>query len=312
MYIFIVYLLLVSYLPPSFSQSNQTCATPQYPDIWSVPPDLFTPNITNSLPGAGIRIKQTTPGYENTFMYHTLYLPTNWKNSTSTKYPIIAEYTGNGPWSSPYGDYSCGAPDCSNLGYGLSKGENYIWVSLPFANNNGTQIERYWWGCVNSTITPNCTYNVTPTIQYTLSTIQYIVDTYHGDSKNVILTGWSRGALATMYVGLYDDTIASVWAGFAPYSHYDGRSTDQWVPYPYHDPASAIQRLQRLNNRSVFITEERNGTLDTMEFLNSTGLNLSNFQAYSTGFCNHDDQWVLRPSVTRTLFRQWLSNITGF
>lgn len=264
----------------------------------------------NTLPGPGIRIKQTTLPWIKTNVYHTLYLPTNWINGSSKVYPVLVEYGGNGPWSSPYGDISCGNPSCTNLGYGLSGGIDYIWISMPFLDQYSSMVEEYWWGCPNATLSPSCPYNVTPTIQYTIDTVNNVLQTYHGDPSNVILTGWSRGALATMYVGLYDDTIAYLWKAFAPYSHYDGRSEDQWVPYPDHDPASAITRLKRLQNRPVFITEEKNGTLNTMQFLNSTGLPLDNFQVYSTGFCNHDDQWVLRPSATRTLFREWLANVT--
>ena len=58
----------------------------------------------------------------------------------------------------------------------------------------------------------------------------------------------------------------------------------------------------------MFITCERNGTIETAEYLNSTGLAL-NATFMSTGFCNHNDQWILRPSKARSAIREWLSNL---
>ncbi len=30
---------------------------------------------------------------------------------------------------------------------------------------------------------------------------------------------------------------------------------------------------------------------------------------HTTGFCNHNDAWTLRPSASRTLLRQWLADV---
>lgn len=297
---------------------NATCATPEYPDIRSVPQDIFTPNMTDGQPGAGLRVRQTEPSYAaaGSKMYHSLYLPRDWVSGSGRQWPLIVEFTGNGPWSSPYGDVSCGLPWCANMGYGLSAGEGYIWVVLPFGNVNGSANQAYWWGCPNAS-NSDCPgyFNATPTLDYAQKTVRWVADTYSGNASAVLLTGWSRGALAVMYMGLHDDVTAALWSAFAPYSHFDGRSTDQWEPYPAHDPASAISRLQRLNGRPVFITEERNGTVDTLAFLaNATASGALqpselNTIAMTTTFCNHNDAWTLRPSTTRALMREWMAQV---
>ena len=36
------------------------------------------------------------------------------------------------------------------------------------------------------------------------------------------MTGWSRGAIATGALGLYDDATSALFKAFVPYSHLDG------------------------------------------------------------------------------------------
>ena len=40
--------------------------------------------------------------------------------------------------------------------------------------------------------------------------------------RAVILCGFSRGAIGVNYIGLHDDQIAALWAGFITHDHYDG------------------------------------------------------------------------------------------
>ena len=199
-----------------------------------VEPDLVTPSVIDSAPGPGLRVKETTPGYEETSVYHALYLPTDWDANGS--YPVIVEYGGN-----PFTDSGCsevmsGLLETDDLGYGISGGVGFIWISMPYLNAAGTAEVSSWWG------TP--TYNVEPTKEYCKKTIRYVCEQYNGDPSRVILTGFSRGALACGYIGLNDDDIADVWRGFIPYSHYDGQ-LESW-PYPEDDRVYASVRLARL------------------------------------------------------------------
>jgi hypothetical protein len=321
------------------------CSFMGFPDLHFTPADLFTPNASADGwgpggPAAGKRAYDVVPSWAARAeaaraggaapweaVHHALYLPTDWVPSSSSSspttpsassspppFPLIVEFTGNGPWNDSYQDVSTGLPEWANMGYGISGGKGFLWLSLPFLDLTGQLVETYWWGCDANGTGPvgHCPgeYFVNTTLQYMKDAVRYVTSTFNGDPAAVFLTGWSRGALATDFFGLYDDEAAALWAGLLPYSHFDGRDSDQWVPYPDHDPASAIARLKRLNGRPLFITEERNGTLDTAAFLNGSGLEL-NATLMSTGFCNHNDQWTLRPSPARDAMRAWVAGLVG-
>ncbi len=132
--------------------------------------------------------------------------------------------------------------------------------------------------------------------------VPWICTNFGGDSKSVVLCGFSRGAIACNYLGLYDDDIAKLWRAFIPYSHYDG--VKRW-PYPGSDPQSAQQRLKRLSGRPQFICHEGTGVSGTQKFLDSTGIE-GKFIFQATGFRNHNDAWLLRPSTARKEMRKWL------
>lgn len=115
-------------------------------DINSIKPDLVVPAMTEQAPAAGLRVKQTTSGYENTKVHHALYLPTDWKKGK--KYPVIVEYAGNRWRTSP------GTVQGSKLGYGMSGGKGFIWICMPCLNNNSTA-NVGWWGGTMASMTPN-------------------------------------------------------------------------------------------------------------------------------------------------------------
>eukprot|EP01052_Picozoa_sp_SAG31_P047069 SAG31_NODE_9263_length_1307_cov_1.101821_1_plen_430_part_01 len=205
------------------------------PDLHSVQPDLVRPPMINGTPAAGRRVRQTAPGYAHTEAYHALYLPADWKlpaKQTGNRYPVIVEYMGNGPWHEtnmpPYPpDVSSGRPEDSNLGFGISAGTRYIWISMPFLTSDlgaKTTISTSWWGCPDATPIHDCgiQYNATPTIDYTIQTIAFVVERYGGDADRVMVTGWSRGAIACGAIGLANNQIAKLWRAFMPYAHMDG------------------------------------------------------------------------------------------
>jgi hypothetical protein len=85
--------------------------------------DLVTPVMTEDKPAAGKRVRQTSPEYQGTEVYHSLYLPVDWQPSGN--YPVIVEYTGN---KFPPGKGSGEVKD-ANLGYGMSGGRQFIWIT---------------------------------------------------------------------------------------------------------------------------------------------------------------------------------------
>ena len=276
--------------------------TNEAPDIRSVESDLIIPPMISGQPALGKRVRQTIPEYRDTHVYHTLYLPSNW--SSDRKYPLLVEFAGNGPYQNKYGDISSGHTEDSKLGFGISAGRNFIWLCLPYLNNLGTANVTQWWGNKPD-------YHVEPTLDYCKNAVPWVCQNYSGNPNAVVLTGFSRGAIACNYLGLYDDEISTLWAAFIPYSHYDG-VIETWS-YPANDRPSALTRLNRLKNRPQFICHEttdsqRIGLADTKHYLDSTGIQ-AHFKFMETGFRNHNDAWVLRPCPTRTVLRQWLQSI---
>lgn len=262
-------------------------------DVHAVSPDLRTPPMTMGEPSPGKRVRAVTTGYESTGVYHTLYLPMNWQ--PGKRWPVIVEYAGNGPYTNRYGDFSNGTVEGSNLGYGISVGRNFIWICLPYvAVNEGVKTNTpKWWGDVGETVS------------YCKRTVREVCQRYGGDTNAVVLSGFSRGAIACNYIGLYDDEIASLWRAFIPHSHYDGVHTN-WS-YSGADRASAWSRLKRLNGRPQFISQEVS-IADTRNYLEQTGVKAS-FTFQALNYRNHCDDWVLRDLPERKKLRAWLQSV---
>lgn len=277
------------------------CAAQTVPDIRSVEPDLTVPKVTLGPPAPGRRVRSVLTGWEKTRVYHTLYLPTDYVQGKT--YPVIVELAGNGGFTSRFGDVSNGLPDGSKLGYGITNGEGWIWVCAPFVSGDGQQIATRWWGT-------RPTFDPGPTVDYLKQLVAHVCGELGGDANRVVLAGFSRGAIACNYIGLHDDEIARLWCGFIAYSHYDG--VRRWE-YPGSDRDAALRRLRRLGDRPQFICHEGNsggGLAATREWLQATGIR-GRLTFAPTGFRNHADAWVLRPSKCREELRRWLSEVTA-
>ena len=271
----------------------------ELPDISTIAPDLNVPAMAAGEPAPGRRVRQTTRGWEATEVYHALYLPVDWK--ADGRFPVIVEWAGNGAYRNAFGDESTGRVEDSKLGYGLAAGERCVWVCLPYLNRDGTANVLTWWGDPPE-------YDPQPTLAYCRATVRSVCEKFGGDPSRVVLAGFSRGALAVNYLGLHDDETARLWRAFICYSHYDGVRT-RW-PYPAADRASALGRLQRLGGRPQFICGEGANAADTERYLRETGSwERSAFTIAGTGFRNHNDAWILRPSPTRTRLRRWLEEV---
>jgi len=287
------------YLVPAMLLLVMTVCADELPDISTVAPDLVVPPMTTGAPAPGQRVRFTTPGWESTEVYGTLYLPTDWK--PDGHFPVIAEWAGNGDFHNSFGDVSTGVVEGSRLGYGITEGRGCIWVCLPYLNHAGTANVIKWWGDPPG-------YDPQPTLAYARATVRSVCEKFGGDPSRVVLAGFSRGSIACNYLGLYDDETARLWKAFVCYSQYDGERTG-W-PYPGADRVSALARLRRLNGRPQFICGENANASDTERYLRDSGSwEKGAFTIVPTGFRNHNDAWVLRPSEPRTKLREWFRAI---
>jgi len=201
---------------------------------------LVVPALTEGVAGPGKRVRVTPPEYVGTDVHYSLYLPANWRRDAH--YPVIVEYTGNYYPASG----SSGEVQDANLGYGLSAGK-FIWVVLPFVSKDGKHNEISWWG------------DEAATVAYCKRNVPRLCEEYGGDPARVFLCGFSRGAIAVNYIGLYDDEIAKLWRGFITHDHYDGAK--EWKGTTWGSPLDfyrqkARERLQRLQGRSVLVMQK--------------------------------------------------------
>lgn len=252
-------------------------------DLEKVDKDLNTPSVTNGVPAPGKRVKLFLPKYDGTDVYHSLYLPINWKKEE--KYPVFVEYSGN-KWQN-----SQGTVDECDLGYGITEGKGVIWICLPFVDKENGKNAATWWGDVDATV------------DYCKQAVSNVCAEYGGDSSKVFIAGFSRGAIACNYIGLHDNEIASLWRGFICHSHYDG--VKQWE-YTGSDRSSAATRLKRLGNRPQFISQEK--SVDPTKTYLKKAFPSGNFTFLALPFADHTDQWVLRDIPERKILREWFEN----
>lgn len=256
--------------------------------FYDIPADLVVPAVGNGEPQPGKRVRITTPGWETTSVYHALYLPPDW--TPKTVLPVIVEFPGNGGFRRG-NDVSHGTVEGCALGYGLTEGIGAIWVSLPFVDNPQGYLQNSttWWG------------DIEKSKRYCIDTVEDVCRRFGGDPKRVIVAGFSRGAIACFYIGLHDDEIAALWAGFFCHSHLDGVRTN-W-PYPEADRASALVRLKRLGSRPVWISQE-GGVREIQDYLSETGVS-GDFVFEVFPWPQHTVHWILRDIPIRQKARLW-------
>lgn len=254
--------------------------------------DLVTPKMTEDAPAAGKRVRQTAREYKGTDVYHTLYLPTDWEKGRT--YPMIVEYTGN---KFPQGKGSGEVKD-ANLGYGLTGGEGFIWITMPYVQKGGKENAVTWWGGRQATI------------DYCKTNLPRICEQFGGDLDNVILCGFSRGAIACSYIGLADDEIAKLWKGMVAHDHFDGQR--KWG-YANDSRDDALARLSRLDGRPVLVSGGYNGYLkDHLDLAAFTFLPVPVADIFDIPegpvLHPHTDAWMHRDSVYRDRARAWLED----
>ena len=259
--------------------------------------DLVTPAMTAEAPAAGRRVRQVAPEYAGTEVYHSLYLPVDWK--PGGKYPVLVEYTGN---KFPPANGSGEVKD-ANLGYGMSGGREFIWVIMPYVEVGRAKNAVTWWGDKQATV------------DYCKLNLPRICERFGGDPDNVFVCGFSRGAIGSSYIGLADDEIAALWKGMFTHDHFDGQKT--WS-YPDSDRPSALERLARLAAGQCScagsmptgsgMTTSRNTSIWPPS--RSSKYDQQIFKIPEGPYVHaHTDLWMHRESAYRQQARAWLQKV---
>ena len=129
--------------------------------------------------------------------------------------------------------------------------------------------------------------------------VEEICAKFGGDRANVVLTGFSRGAIACGYIGLRNDRIAALWKGFHACQHHDG---DGWGGATME---GAIERASRFKGRAVFQTDNPEGKFRPVMDAMKTEVTWagSGLGAHATAMFLDD-----RPSTQQ--LRQWFRDLT--
>lgn len=260
----------------------------EQPNLNDLPVLFEVPAMVDGAPTPGRRVKQVSPDWARSSVYHALYLPTDWKAGRA--WPVILEYPGNGGYSNQFGDVSNGTVEACEMGYGLSQGKGFIWVSMPFIHKT-EEIALQWW-------------DVELTKRYCIETIREICRRFNGDPDRIILAGFSRGAIACNYIGLHDDEIAQLWCGMICHSHYEGE-----FKHPATDEKKWPERLVRLGERPQFISQEIS-VKPIVAAIQSTSFR-GNLTFKTLPFKNHSVRWTRCDLPIRTSAVQWLSQFSN-
>jgi hypothetical protein len=255
-------------------------------DANPVPWDLTTPEMTDDEPAPGKRVRQVAVEYKGTDVYHALYLPRDWK--PTGKYPVIVEYTGN-QWA-PCG--STGEQKDANLGYGMSGGQGFIWVVMPFVSKDQNNMVGGFGD--KKTTADYCKVN-----------LPRICKQFGGDTDNLFICGFSRGALAASSIGLADDEIAALWKGMFTHDHFCGENgVDQ----------RTLKILARLKGRPVLacggLTDHLKDHLDLARFTFLKPPVEKLFKIPEGKVIHtHTDLWMHKESEYRQQARAWIAGV---
>lgn len=245
---------------------------------------IDVPTVEDSAPAPGKRVRYRPSGEEKSSIYSVLNLPEDWQ--PGRKYPMIVEFPGN-IFFTPF-CYSTGLPDQCVIGYGMTQGKGAICLGMPFVNRAIGKVVENGWGHADDTT------------DYVLRTVAEVCEKFGGDRGNIVLTGFSRGAIACGYIGLRNDEIASLWKGFHACQHYDGGG---WNGATLQ---GAFKRAARFKGQSVFQTDNSRDPYQSVMEAMQTKVTWaqSGLGAHSTAMFLDD-----RPS-TRQL-REWFWQLVG-
>ncbi|MEL7335303.1 MAG: M14 family zinc carboxypeptidase, partial [Planctomycetota bacterium] len=265
--------------------------------------------VSAERPAPGKRVIQTIDA--NDFggdIHHTIYLPSDWsaeKVKQGKRWPVVLEYPGN-----KFPQSGCtGRVEDASLGYGIA-GDEAIWVVLPFVDTENKTNALNWWGDPNASA------------RYARRVTQQVCSKLGGHPQQVLLCGFSRGAIAVGYIGLRDEETSEWWSALLTHDHFDGErawpGTSWGADLERYRQQSAI-RLQRLRGRPMLVCQSGSTTAIQTWIESATAASERNIQYLSVPTKtllgrfpeasrpphSHTDRWLLVDSPQRDEVRRW-------
>lgn len=252
---------------------------------------IDVPDMAEGEPAPGRRVRYQLRRDLGNGIYSALYLPPEWE--PGKRYPVIVEYPGN-IFFNAKACWSTGRPEQCQMGYGITAGTGAIWISLPFVDREKGTIAEAGFGSREGD----------DTAAYAIEMLEEICASWGGDRENLILSGFSRGAIACGYIGLRNDEIARLWKGIVACQHYDGSN---WRQSRMED---AIRRAPRFRGQAIFQVDNSGMTANYEQLTGHTNAAVE-WTWVSSGLGAHATAMFLddRPS-TRQL-RQWFRELVG-
>jgi hypothetical protein len=255
---------------PFFVSAN----SPTSPHTW-----LLLPIIEEGLPTPGKLVRVYLDEYPEA--YYVVFLPYNFKDA-EREWPMVFESPGN-----TYKEISSGFPDEIFLGYGLTRGMDYICVGVPFIDEDGRILRSY---CREPMATVN----------FWLAVLEDLNEKFHIDNDRILLSGFSRGSVSTSYIGNYNDSISTKWAAYFAHSHFDGCC--QTVL------GSPKERINRIKTKKVLISVGENDiakkcSKEAYERLIDDGISATYIEIPNL---DHSPAWLLEESESAEKARRWL------
>jgi hypothetical protein len=255
---------------------------------WTRPPEKIDvpPVVEEGSPAAGRRVfykvgDSHTGGEAQPAA--VLWLPRDWKPGAT--YPMIVEYPGNIFFTA--GCYSTGRPEQCVIGYGMTRGTGAIWISLPFVDAGG-RVAEHGWGDPDATA------------DFCVRAVEDVCERFGGDRNRIVLTGFSRGAIACGFIGLRNDQIAGLWRGLHCCQHYDG---DGWNG---STPEGALERARRFRGVAVFHTD--NAAEKVQPFVDALGVPAT---IVASGLGAHSCAMFLDDRESTRRLREWFTELTA-
>jgi predicted esterase len=257
------------------------------------------PIVSDGKPSPGLRVRVNPREYAGEPVYYTLYLPTEW--TPSKKWPLVVEFPGNRYHVPEEGIYPGTVEEC-RMGFDLTRGVGSVWLTIsPISYKCSPRVNApVWWGGAG----PEDPEGQKIALVHLKLALARTIPAYSIDPKKVVGVGFSRGAVALGYLGLADDEIARVWAGFWAHSQFDGVGFTS-------DPTGA--RLKRLGKRPVMLTwgEQDSGRANSEKargILKAAGVPVTDRMINGIA---HTDAWPDQQVSELPFVRSWYHQVVG-